>query len=646
MKILGDNFVLGRTIKEALSRAAPYEARGYRFSYDMLGERAKTAADADRYFDRYMAAIEAIGEAKGPGSGDFHALMARPSVSVKLSAIHPRFEPGKEARLDRELLPRLVELAAAARRQGIGLTVDAEEQDRLDLTLGLFAGAFCDPALDGWPGLGLAVQAYGKRATPVLSWLQRLSQLRRKPIPVRLVKGAYWDSEIKWAQERGLARLPRVHAQGPHRRVLSRLRAPVAGRSGRVLSAVRHAQRAVRSPRSTWRPAGACSSSSGCTAWARRSTRRWSAAASSMCPAASTRRSARTRTSSPTWCAACSRTAPTPRSSTAWPTRRRRSRRSSAIPSRASRVRGRRRRRRLPRPPEIYAPERVNSAGLALSEPSVRGPLLAGDRGRAGALLRRRAHRRRPDIDQRGRRGAGVQPARPATPRRHGVHGRFGGDRGGDRRRARVRARLGPARRPRARADPRPRRRPLRARPRAPHGRHGARGRQDGGERAGRRARGRRLPALLRGAGAAAVRWARLAQGPHRRDQPARAPGPRAVRLHLALELPARHLHGPGGGGPGGGQSGARQAGRADADHGLPRRPAAARGGRAAGRPAAAARHRRRRCGPGQGPARGGRRLHRLQRDGLGHPAGAGRPARRHRPLHRRDRRPQRHDRR
>src|SRR6185369_3767378 len=116
MKILGDNFVLGRTIKEALSRAAPYEARGYRFSYDMLGERAKTAADADRYFDRYMSAIEAIGDAKGPGSGDFHALMARPSVSVKLSAIHARFEPGKEARLERELLPRLIELAIAARR--------------------------------------------------------------------------------------------------------------------------------------------------------------------------------------------------------------------------------------------------------------------------------------------------------------------------------------------------------------------------------------------------------------------------------------------------------------------------------------------------------------------------------------------------
>jgi RHH-type proline utilization regulon transcriptional repressor/proline dehydrogenase/delta 1-pyrroline-5-carboxylate dehydrogenase len=208
MKILGDNFVLGRSVKDALSRAEAYEERGYRFSYDMLGERAKTDADAERYFARYMAAIEAIGESKGPGPSDLSGLMARPSVSVKLSAIHPRFEPGKEVRLDRQLLPRFVELTSAARRYGISLTVDAEEQDRLDLTLGLFAGAFCDAALDGWPGLGLAVQAYGKRAAPLLSWLQRLSHRARKPIPVRLVKGAYWDSEIKWAQERGLSDYP------------------------------------------------------------------------------------------------------------------------------------------------------------------------------------------------------------------------------------------------------------------------------------------------------------------------------------------------------------------------------------------------------------------------------------------------------
>ena len=208
MRILGDNFVLGRSIEDALSRAADYEARGYRFSFDMLGERAKTAADAARYFDRYMSAIEAIGGAVGPPAADAQALMARPSVSVKLSAIHPRFDPGKEARLDAELLPRLVELAAAARRHGLGLTIDAEEQDRLDVTLGLFAATFRDPALDGWPGLGLAVQAYGKRALPVLRWLERLAAQGAKRIPVRLVKGAYWDSEIKWAQERGLADYP------------------------------------------------------------------------------------------------------------------------------------------------------------------------------------------------------------------------------------------------------------------------------------------------------------------------------------------------------------------------------------------------------------------------------------------------------
>jgi RHH-type transcriptional regulator, proline utilization regulon repressor / proline dehydrogenase / delta 1-pyrroline-5-carboxylate dehydrogenase len=209
MKILGDNFVLGRTIEEALLNAAPWEAKGYRFSYDMLGERARTAGDAERYFSRYMHAIESIGTAARPRAGlTNHELMARPGISVKLSAIHPRFDPGKEQRLLRDLLPRMVELATAARWFGLGLTIDAEEQDRLDLTLALFAAAFMDPALAGWPGLGLAVQAYSKRAIPVLRWLRRMAMHGGKQIPVRLVKGAYWDSEIKWAQERGLADYP------------------------------------------------------------------------------------------------------------------------------------------------------------------------------------------------------------------------------------------------------------------------------------------------------------------------------------------------------------------------------------------------------------------------------------------------------
>jgi RHH-type proline utilization regulon transcriptional repressor/proline dehydrogenase/delta 1-pyrroline-5-carboxylate dehydrogenase len=209
MKILGDNFVLGRTIEEALERAAQFEQRGYRISYDMLGERAKTAKDAERYFSRYMHAIEVVGRAAGRTEVEHaEALARRPGFSVKLSALHARFDPGKEERLIDELLPRLVELAAAARRYGLGLTIDAEEQDRLDLTLDLFARAFIHPALEGWAGLGLAVQAYGKRAIPVLRWLQRLSERERKCIPVRLVKGAYWDSEIKWAQERGLDDYP------------------------------------------------------------------------------------------------------------------------------------------------------------------------------------------------------------------------------------------------------------------------------------------------------------------------------------------------------------------------------------------------------------------------------------------------------
>ena len=209
MRVMGDQFVLGRTIEEALERARPLQKEGYRFSYDMLGEAARTQDDADRYYQRYLAALEAVGKSSGPMPGTHAAaLMERPSISVKLSALHPRFEPGKSERLTRELAPRLVEIARRARTLGIGLTIDAEEQDRLDITLGLFGQLFLDAALDGWPGLGIAVQAYGKRAVPVLRWLRRLSERGGKRIPVRLVKGAYWDSEIKWAQERGYADYP------------------------------------------------------------------------------------------------------------------------------------------------------------------------------------------------------------------------------------------------------------------------------------------------------------------------------------------------------------------------------------------------------------------------------------------------------
>ncbi len=209
VKLLGDQFVLGRTIKEALARSAPLAAKGTRFSYDMLGEAARSDADAQRYLARYLEAVEAIGAAH-PASADIHAdaLMARPGLSIKLSALHPRFEPGRPERLAAELLPRLLQVLEAARARAIPVTIDAEEQERLEPTLDMMEAAFLDARLAGWEGLGLAVQAYGRRAVPVLRWLRRLSERGGKRIPVRLVKGAYWDSEIKWAQERGLADYP------------------------------------------------------------------------------------------------------------------------------------------------------------------------------------------------------------------------------------------------------------------------------------------------------------------------------------------------------------------------------------------------------------------------------------------------------
>jgi RHH-type transcriptional regulator, proline utilization regulon repressor / proline dehydrogenase / delta 1-pyrroline-5-carboxylate dehydrogenase len=209
VRLMGDQFVLGSTIKEALSRAKALEAKGYRFSYDMLGEAARTDRDAQTYFDRYMDAIEAVGAASAElASAHPDALMERAGLSVKISALHPRFEPGKESRLAAELQPRLTTLARAARARNVALTFDTEEQDRLEPTLRLFAQTYADAALDGWPGLGLAVQAYSKRAIPVLRWVRRLAEVGGKRIPVRLVKGAYWDSEIKWAQEAALSDYP------------------------------------------------------------------------------------------------------------------------------------------------------------------------------------------------------------------------------------------------------------------------------------------------------------------------------------------------------------------------------------------------------------------------------------------------------
>jgi RHH-type proline utilization regulon transcriptional repressor/proline dehydrogenase/delta 1-pyrroline-5-carboxylate dehydrogenase len=203
IRILGRQFVMGRNIGEALARAAEAEREGYRHSYDMLGEAARTAADAARYHEAYAAAIEAIG-AVAAGRDPSES----PGISIKLSALHPRYEYAQRDRVMRELLPRLVALAAAARRHGVGVTIDAEEADRLDLMLDVVEALGGDAALKDWDGLGLAVQAYQKRAPAALDWLATLGAKQRRRWMVRLVKGAYWDTEVKRAQERGLDGYP------------------------------------------------------------------------------------------------------------------------------------------------------------------------------------------------------------------------------------------------------------------------------------------------------------------------------------------------------------------------------------------------------------------------------------------------------
>jgi len=201
--ILGRQFVMGRTIEEALERARGAEQQGYRHSYDMLGEAAHTAADAARYAVAYDRAIAAIGRSAGQ-----RAVAEAPGISIKLSALHPRYEMAQRNRVLSELSPILLDLARHAKQVGIGLTIDAEEADRLDLSLDLFEALALAPDLAGWDGLGLAGQAYQKRALPLIDWLADLARRSGRRLMVRLVKGAYWDSEIKRTQERGLGGYP------------------------------------------------------------------------------------------------------------------------------------------------------------------------------------------------------------------------------------------------------------------------------------------------------------------------------------------------------------------------------------------------------------------------------------------------------
>ena len=565
---------------------ADYEAQGYRFSFDMLGERAKTAADAAALFRPLHGGDRGDRRsARGRRRRTSDALMARPSVSVKLSAIHPRFDPGKEARLDAELLPRLVELAAAARRHGLGLTIDAEEQDRLDLTLGLFAAAFRDPALEGWPGLGLAVQAYGKRAMPVLRWLNaprrargpsaspcgssraptgtarssgrrsagsptiRCSRARRtRTCPTSPACASCWPTRRRsfrssppttrsrsppstWRRATRAFEFQRLHGMGEalYEEVVGE------GKLGRALPHLR-AGRPARGPR---RLPGA--------------------------PPARERRQHLLRQ-------------PPGRRGGAGRGHRPRSRRdggAGAGSAGAGCCRGR---------PTSICPSGATAPGWRSREPAVRAPLLEAIAAELDASFFAAA---RSSIGKTlGGSDAAelvLSPHDRRRARRHRAHGRC-------RRRSR---RRWPARRP----------------PPRPGTVLGGPARAEILERAAdlyERDRVRLMAVMVREAGKTldnalgdvreAVDFLRYyaaearrlfaapdrAPGPDRRDQHAGAARARPVRLHLALELPAGDLHGPGRGGAGGRQPRARQARRADADRRLARRRAAARGGRAA----------------------------------------------------------------
>lgn len=203
MKEMGRQFVLGQTIETALARAEKLEAKGYTYSYDMLGEAAMTANDATRYAAAYSNAIKAIAGACSKGS-----TAANPGISIKLSALHPRYEIAQEDRVMAELVPVVRDLARQAAQAGMGLNIDAEEQARLTLSMRVIEAVLADPALAGWAGFGVVVQAYGKRAGAVIDWLHATAERLDRKIMVRLVKGAYWDAEMKLAQVEGHADFP------------------------------------------------------------------------------------------------------------------------------------------------------------------------------------------------------------------------------------------------------------------------------------------------------------------------------------------------------------------------------------------------------------------------------------------------------
>ncbi|MGL4349129.1 MAG: proline dehydrogenase family protein, partial [Plesiomonas shigelloides] len=203
MRLMGEQFVTGETIAEALANARKLEEKGFRYSYDMLGEAALTGADADRYLQSYQQAIHSIGKASN-GRGIYEG----PGISIKLSALHPRYSRAQYDRVMQELYPRLRDLTLLARRYDIGINIDAEEAERLEISLDLLEKLCFEPELAGWNGIGFVIQAYQKRCPQVIDFLTDLASRSRRRLMIRLVKGAYWDSEIKRAQTDGLEGYP------------------------------------------------------------------------------------------------------------------------------------------------------------------------------------------------------------------------------------------------------------------------------------------------------------------------------------------------------------------------------------------------------------------------------------------------------
>lgn len=204
MRLLSKQFVTGRTIEEALTRAKKKESIGYRYSYDMLGEAALTEEDATRYFEAYAHAIKAIGESQETSL----PVYVKPGISIKLSAIHPRYQEAQRERVLDELSAKLLSLATLAKSYNIAMTIDAEESERLDISLDVIERVFDHHSLGDWKGFGIAVQSYQKRAFYLLDWVAALARRNNRRMMVRLIKGAYWDSEIKKTQMQGLNEYP------------------------------------------------------------------------------------------------------------------------------------------------------------------------------------------------------------------------------------------------------------------------------------------------------------------------------------------------------------------------------------------------------------------------------------------------------